>query len=836
MAIDITPLGFQKPDGNEAIRNGDNVIAANAQKAEDRINEDRGRLGLIEQKNTDQDGRLDKVEAKNYTQDSTLNTHEARLANLDNAAGFTGDPLALNDAAFAETLTNGTATSAALDVRLTARVPPIVAAAIASDPTVASSAATMAQSTAGLIPAWKASTAYTAGQRVIAPNGDVVAAKVNFTSGATYSATNWNASTQDGRIGVLEADKWLKPVDSVKATLDDYLTPGRFQVTKSGVVNRPLAASGDLEVFAVGSIITQRWTTTETIPRTFLRTRSSGGVWTAWANGTWRAGTVSSSADLNTYQTPGSYDVPNSGTLNKPVTASGNVVVYAVGPIITQIYLTLEERQREFVRKLVGGVWSAWDYLSWYQGILPTGVDFDTLTRPGEHAITFTNHPNSPPVAKAGSFTVKASSGDVIQEFTPTGDSPDVWRRRKPAAGAWTGWALRAFSSSPTPGGVSAGGNNAPTRAAIGTWVPTLTPTLSSEIIAEMTPDRLVGFNGNHSGGRLKETRDGGATWTDLKVFSGSFIWVKQLANGELLACTLVDPSPRELWLSSGYGTGSVTWSKVLTGSAPYVTFNTSWGFSTYKNIVLVAEYGPKLPSWNGNAVTENARYIYMSMDSGKTWSTVFDLNAYLASKGRSTPTGNHVHGVTWDPYWDRIWVTFGDDTNGILYSDDLGATWETAFYGAVNNDPYQVVGIIAMPKAILFGTDVAPNGVQRIDRAQGKHTGAYPIEQAYTIPGDDGVTRKHLCQAIHRVRREGDDGPVLFGFSSETNPAPSFIVATYDGFNFKLLWQDTIDQPAGLGLRTIAGPTLKGELVVGANDQRTANMWTKMTGPVPIY
>jgi lysophospholipase L1-like esterase len=204
MAIEITPLGFQKPDGNEAVRNGDNVIAANAQRAEDEHQTSRGRLGDIEVKNNEQDGRLNGIDAKNISQDGTLSTHEARLANLDNAAGFTGDPLALNDAAFAETLTNGTATSAALDVRLTARVPPIVAAAIASDPTVASSAATMAQNTAGLVPAWKATTAYVAGQRVIAPNGDVVAAKVNFTSGASYSATNWNASTQDGRIGANE--------------------------------------------------------------------------------------------------------------------------------------------------------------------------------------------------------------------------------------------------------------------------------------------------------------------------------------------------------------------------------------------------------------------------------------------------------------------------------------------------------------------------------------------------------------------------------------------------------------------------------------------------------
>ncbi|CAH0231635.1 hypothetical protein SRABI26_02664 [Arthrobacter sp. Bi26] len=58
MAIETTALGFQKPDGNDPLRNGDNVIAANAQKAEDRHQEDRGRLSLIEAKNTEQDAAL----------------------------------------------------------------------------------------------------------------------------------------------------------------------------------------------------------------------------------------------------------------------------------------------------------------------------------------------------------------------------------------------------------------------------------------------------------------------------------------------------------------------------------------------------------------------------------------------------------------------------------------------------------------------------------------------------------------------------------------------------------------------------------------------------------
>lgn len=85
---------------------------------------------------------------------------------------------------------------------------PLAAAqkALETNPDVVASAANMAQSTVGLVPVWKASTAYTAGQRIISPGGDVVSAKIAFTSGATYSAANWNASTQDGRLGVVETD------------------------------------------------------------------------------------------------------------------------------------------------------------------------------------------------------------------------------------------------------------------------------------------------------------------------------------------------------------------------------------------------------------------------------------------------------------------------------------------------------------------------------------------------------------------------------------------------------------------------------------------------------
>ncbi|MET3175526.1 UNVERIFIED_ORG: hypothetical protein ABIB52_003393 [Arthrobacter sp. UYCu721] len=47
---------------------------------------------------------------------------------------------------------------------------------------------------ATMVPRWKGSTAYNAGDIVLSPAGDTVSAIGNFTSGATYNAANWNLS------------------------------------------------------------------------------------------------------------------------------------------------------------------------------------------------------------------------------------------------------------------------------------------------------------------------------------------------------------------------------------------------------------------------------------------------------------------------------------------------------------------------------------------------------------------------------------------------------------------------------------------------------------------
>jgi hypothetical protein len=252
VAVEVTPLGFKKPDGSERVRDGDNVISDNAQKADDLL-----------------------LDAR------------ANIANLLTAAGFPVSPIALNDDAVAAALALGGASSTALDARLGVKVPPLVAAYIAADPSVVTAAATMAASTVGLVPVWKASTAYVAGQLAIAPNGDIVSAKVNFTSGSSYNAANWNPSTDGATLATMAGrelpDRGRATVAS-HTSADNITTNGDYQIwisTDASGLGLPSANAGQLKVYTVNTIIHQMYIVLAAGWKIYYRRRASG-VWSAW--------------------------------------------------------------------------------------------------------------------------------------------------------------------------------------------------------------------------------------------------------------------------------------------------------------------------------------------------------------------------------------------------------------------------------------------------------------------------------------------------------------------------------------------------------------------------
>jgi len=100
-----------------------------------------------------------------------------------------------------------------------AAVPAAVASYIASDPSVIAAAADLAASNTSLLPKWKPSTAYTAGQQVATPDGDIVTRTTNGTSGSTYTGSNWTPSaTATGLTAKLDASQ--KGAASGVAALD----------------------------------------------------------------------------------------------------------------------------------------------------------------------------------------------------------------------------------------------------------------------------------------------------------------------------------------------------------------------------------------------------------------------------------------------------------------------------------------------------------------------------------------------------------------------------------------------------------------------------------------
>lgn len=345
--------------------------------------------------------------------------------------------------------------------------------------------------------------------------------------------------------------------------------------------------------------------------------------------------------------------------------------------------------------------------------------------------------------------------------------------------------------------------------------------------------DRTTFISGDLNGAHaLQYSRDDCETWATAHTFDDAIASGTILDNGEALVATRVtgagNTDPWKLYLSTGFRADptTATWALVHTGTTLQGAQPTRMSYSHHENVVVVGEYGPKI----GTAgATDAARYVYLSRDYGQTWTLIYDL---LDNPDLASTTGIHLHGVAYDPYWDRIWVTYGDAENGTVFSDDFGATWHTAHHSSYVSGQHQVVGILPMPKCVLFGSDGPPNGVSRIDRSQGKHDGEYTMTAAYQLDESSSITI--LCQSVWRARRLGDDAPGVLAFTAgETGPGPWRVLVTPDGYTWHEAWTDDTDTQANAP-GTAFGPTSSGGIVLHTQDGRFSTNWTMWRGDMP--
>lgn len=340
------------------------------------------------------------------------------------------------------------------------------------------------------------------------------------------------------------------------------------------------------------------------------------------------------------------------------------------------------------------------------------------------------------------------------------------------------------------------------------------------------------------AGGRyVGYSTDYGKTYPTMLIDLGASTaarWIKQTGDGELLICSATVVSGQanttKIWKSTGWkGDGIVpTWTTVFQFQRQNI-YLADWGFSQHGAFVLITDYGEKATSEG----QDYPRYVYLSKDYGKTFTQIFDLGSVTDS------VGVHMHGSCFDPYWGRIWVSFGDGSfkkNGLLYSDDLGANWTWALQNNQNGINFsQSVHIVALPTCILFGSDSYPNGVQRLDRSQGKipTKGYYTVDAAWMIPDQPN----YLAFLFHQVTKAEwlPNSPYIFVYGCENHDGKSGAVATFDGWNFYEVWIDSTNNSAGYGGRSVIGVTPLNEVIIGTFDAVRDGGWKKITVKVSI-
>lgn len=292
---------------------------------------------------------------------------------------------------------------------------------------------------------------------------------------------------------------------------------------------------------------------------------------------------------------------------------------------------------------------------------------------------------------------------------------------------------------------------------------------------------------------------------------------MRELANGELLVGVKGDMATvnASLWLSSGWasGAGTPTWSKVKDLSSPdvYVDQRFSGSECVHGADVFVAEYGSKV-------VNRNARFAYLSRDNGATWSTLYTGD---------NANGYHLHGIAYDAVWDRVWLSHGDDTQGLLYSDDWASgspTWTTVFTDK------QPVGIIPMTDRILLLSDDLPNGVWHIPRTGYRAMGALDTSTYH-------VNESALLTHVPSHYRRSTAGTVFIAFAPITDSGEtSILLATTDGISFTEIWRDpqgAYSSAYSHGLFIAVGPTAQNNIIGDLLDDRFTYTVLKVALPV---
>ncbi len=168
-------------------------------------------------------------------------------------------------------------------------------------------------------------------------------------------------------------------------------------------------------------------------------------------------------------------------------------------------------------------------------------------------------------------------------------------------------------------------------------------------------------FAGHATDGKIYKSTDGGANWTSVYTFSGGsglirMVWVA--SNDYVYA------SRDKSGIVVRSIDGGDNWSTVLNLHCP----NDSGAWNMSEDSVgrlYVSEYST-------GDTTETCAYVWKSVNNGASFASIWN----------NPNNDRHVHNVYVDPLTDRLYLTSGETTREMAYTDDQGSSWTTITTG----------------------------------------------------------------------------------------------------------------------------------------------------------
>jgi hypothetical protein len=268
-----------------------------------------------------------------------------------------------------------------------------------------------------------------------------------------------------------------------------------------------------------------------------------------------------------------------------------------------------------------------------------------------------------------------------------------------------------------------------------------------------------------------------------------------------------LDPWTGRVWVSAGNSDSSLWYSDDVSGFS-----STADGIVTSGNLSQLSSASTGLNVFN-------------ALDVGKV------IIANVPPNGAALfPAGTTITGIV-----NKYTVSTSNAASGAVTGLAVGwgsSTWKRAFRGPVNQ--MQTGAMIAGQKAIYFGSDGYPQGVNAIRKAPGSPANS-PIQSRLNV-GNSYQSHAILMSGMYQAPWLST-APILGALTSGPSPAlETFLVGTVDEEEWFVIYQQATASSGQGFIGNVYGPTALGNIVATINNPGTGSGWFTFRAPMPVF